>query len=156
MSRSARPARSRRRRCESPTALRPQRSTPRPRLAAPPPTLLGGLGGLGGSASAASSPSAGSAGTLANATLLTVELGDGESDRLRYGEVQSRQQSEGSQQLDHRCHLHRLAPLGSLHGRLTDSGLPSHLGLSPVALEAVTLQPLAKLSKNGCVSGSFV
>src|SRR6202453_939357 len=98
MSRSARPARSRRRGCERPTALRPQRSTPRPRLAAPPPTLLGGLGGLGGSASAASSPSAGSAGTLANATLLAVEVGDGERDPLRYREVQSPQHAGGSQQ----------------------------------------------------------
>jgi hypothetical protein len=83
-------------------------------------------------------------------------LSDREIDRLRDSEVQSPQQLEGSQQLDHRCHLHRLTALSSLHGRLADPGLGGHLSLGPVALQAVTLQPTAKLSENGRVGSGFI
>jgi hypothetical protein len=120
---------------------------PLPRLIAPPPRLVGGLNGRAAAASSSTPP---------DLALLALELGDREVDRVRYGVIQSREQSERPQQLDHRRHLNRIPPLCALHGRLTNPGLGSHLGLSPVAFEAVTLQPAAKLSENGSVGGEFI
>ncbi len=83
--------------------------------------------------------------------LLAFQLGDREVDRLGDGDVETAQQAQRSQQLDHRGQLHRLPPLGALHGCLTDPGLGCQLSLGPVALYAVTCQPAAELGENGGV-----
>jgi hypothetical protein len=88
------------------------------------------------------------AGAPPDPALLALQLGDREVDRLGYGEVESAEQPERSQQLDHRGHLDRLAPLRTLHGRLTDPRLGGQLGLRPIALDPVTRQPPAELGEH--------
>ncbi len=96
------------------------------------------------------------AGAPADLALLALQLGDREVDRLRYCDVESAEQSERPQQLDHRGHLHGLAPLRALHGRLTDPRLGGQLGLGPVALEAVACQPAAELGEHGRVCHELI
>lgn len=87
--------------------------------------------------------------------LIAFESRDRHLDRFWHGGVERAQQSQGSQQLDHRGHLHRAARLSTLDGRLTDPGLDRHLSLSEVALETMTLEPAAKLGENAAICGDL-
>jgi hypothetical protein len=88
--------------------------------------------------------------------LLALQLCNWEVDRLGYSNVQTPQQLECSQQLDHGGHLNRLPALRTLHRRLPNPCLDRQLSLSPIALKAVTHQPSAELSKNSSVSNDFI
>jgi hypothetical protein len=88
--------------------------------------------------------------------LLALEPRDRQLERLGHRGIESSEQLERAQQLDHRGHLHRLAALGALHGRLPDARLISQLGLGPVALEAMAREPAAKLGEDGRVGCELV
>jgi hypothetical protein len=60
------------------------------------------------------------------------------------------QQAERPDQLDQRDALHGLAALETLQRRPADPRFLSHLGLSAVALQAMTLKAVSKLREH-CV-----
>ncbi len=89
------------------------------------------------------------AGTTATRALLPLQLGDRQVNRLGQPEIEPGEQPERPQELDHRGHLHRLSPLRPLHRREPEAGFCGHLGLGPVALEAVGLESVAELGEDG-------
>ena len=49
-----------------------------------------------------------------------------------------------------------MAALGALHRRLADTRLGCDLGLRPISLEAVALEPAAELCKDGGIGDQFI
>jgi hypothetical protein len=95
-------------------------------------------------------------GTPSDLALLALQLGNREVNRLGHSNVETPEQLECSQQLDHGGHLNRLSPLCALHRRLPDPCLGGQLSLSPIALESVARQPTAELSENGSISHKLI
>ncbi len=101
-------------------------------------------------------PPGATAGAAAELALLAFQSGDRKVDRLGYCEIESAEQLERPQQLDHRGHLHRLASLRALHGRLPDPRRDGQLGLRPVALDPVTREPAPKLGEDSPIGHCLI